>query len=242
MDDWKDFFVRAEREVGVELFVGFAHDSEEYDLWLTPLEEASLGHRASGRRRLDFLIGRAAARRALEAAGHTDGEVLTDESGAPVWPDGLVGSISHSAGRAVAVVGSLSATPGIGVDMEHRRAVDEIESLVAFGLELQWLQSQPDAVRADRLLELFAAKESLFKAVFPGYGRFFGFEAVRLKQDRAVGRFVARFPEPLDGFDHHDAISLFVGWSGDAVLALAVLGDKPDENHPHPPSATKSLS
>ncbi len=223
MDEWKDFFVQAEREFGISLFVGFAHDSEEPHLWLTPSEEASLGDRASGRRRLDFLIGRAAARRAITAAGQTGSEVLVGEAGAPVWPDGLVGSISHSAGQAVAVVASRSISSGLGVDMEHRRAVDDIESLVAFGSELEWLESHSTSARADRLLELFAVKECLFKAVFPSYGSFFGFEAVRLKPKEGRKGFEACFPEALNGFEHNGSIEAMVSWHENVLLALVAL-------------------
>lgn len=220
---WKEFVQQVERELGIKLFIGFAHHSEQDELRLTPSEETSLGGRASGRRRLDFLIGRAAARRAMEAAGYPDGEVLVGESGAPSWPRGLVGSISHSAGHAVAVVADRSTSSGVGVDLEHRRAVDEIESLVAFGSELDWLSAQTKAAKNDLLLELFAAKESLYKAVFPVYGRFFGFEAARLVRPTGSTGFDAHFEEPMEGFEHGGPIRASLAWRGDMVLALVVL-------------------
>lgn len=220
---WNDLIQNIELDLGVELFLGFAHDLEQYELSLTPLEEVALGERASDRRRLDFLIGRGAARRAMGAAGHPVGEVLVGDSGAPLWPEGLVGSISHSDGQAIAVVAESATLLGVGVDLEHRRPVDEIESLVAFGSELKWLSSQEGPAKADRLLELFAAKESLFKAVFPTFGRYFGFEAVRLVELTSGNGFEAYFQEPMPGFDYRGQIRASVSWNDDVVLALVVL-------------------
>src|SRR5437868_3509023 len=55
-------------------------------------------------RRRELVAGRMAAHRAIAAAGRPAGPV-GKESGRPVFPHGLAGSLSHSGGWAVAAVG-----------------------------------------------------------------------------------------------------------------------------------------
>src|ERR1700761_3617241 len=73
------------------------------DVTLFPDEEALLG-RAVEKRRREFAAGRGCARRALAALGLPPAPLLPGEGGAPRWPDGVVGSITHCAGYAAAAV------------------------------------------------------------------------------------------------------------------------------------------
>lgn len=164
---------------------------------LTKEEWSSLDSSAVDRRRSDFHLGRVAAHRALEALGFPGSEVLRGSSGEPLWPEKVVGSITHSANLALAMVGHRSITSGIGVDLEHRRAVDEVEDLVAFDAERDWLARAGRRARADRLLELFAAKEATFKAMYPIVRRYFGFEAVRLTRADPRGFSIAFVDDDL---------------------------------------------
>ncbi|MFD0332642.1 hypothetical protein ACFQZ0_02275 [Streptomyces erythrogriseus] len=71
------------------------------------------------RRRLEFLAGRRAARRALRAVGLDCGEI--PRSGRlPVFPPGRTASISHSTGIAVAVAGAPGRDLPLGCDLELR--------------------------------------------------------------------------------------------------------------------------
>jgi 4'-phosphopantetheinyl transferase EntD len=48
--------------------------------------------------------------------------LIPAESGAPVWPDGVIGSISHKQNIAIALVATSAISPhlsSIGVDIEH---------------------------------------------------------------------------------------------------------------------------
>jgi enterobactin synthetase component D len=85
---------------------------------------ASAGIRADDgkwvpRRRLEYLGGRLAARAALQSAGAED-PVIGSHNGAPVWPAGHCGSISHSAGLAVAVAARSRDWRSLGIDIEAR--------------------------------------------------------------------------------------------------------------------------
>ena len=71
------------------------------------------------KRRLEYLAGRLAARAALQSAG-ADDPVIGSHDGAPVWPHGYCGSISHSAGLAVAVAACSRDRRSLGIDIEAR--------------------------------------------------------------------------------------------------------------------------
>ncbi|MEU2872326.1 enterobactin synthetase [Streptomyces olivoreticuli] len=110
-------------------------------------------------RRRDFLAGRLAARRALALAGLPVGEILADGR-RPVFPEGSVGSISHSGGLAVALAAPASCFAALGCDLEVRGLPVEAAHLVLSEDERVWMAG---SVR--RLLFAFSAKETAFKAL-----------------------------------------------------------------------------
>ena len=69
------------------------------------------------KRRLEYLAGRLAARAALQSVG-ADDPIIGSHDGAPVWPHGYCGSISHSAGLAVAVAARSRDWRSLGIDIE----------------------------------------------------------------------------------------------------------------------------
>ena len=73
---------------------------------LHPAEQACIA-KAGLKRRLDFAAGRVCARRAMAQLGVDGLPLLVGEKGQPVWPPGIVGSISHCEGHYGA-----AATPG----------------------------------------------------------------------------------------------------------------------------------
>ena len=59
-------------------------------------EKSAVG--MSGARKLEFNMGRAYARSALSKLGVHDADLPMGGDRAPVWPEGLTGSITHAAG------------------------------------------------------------------------------------------------------------------------------------------------
>ncbi len=134
--------------------------------------------RAVAKRRREFLAGRHCAARALACAGHAgNGWLPIGENRLPVWPDGWLGSISHSRFGAVAVATHSSSCRALGVDMEplvDAALAADIASTVARPGELERLSDLP---RDWRVTLLFSAKEALFKALYPETRRFHDFTA-----------------------------------------------------------------
>ncbi len=220
---WNEFLTRVSARSGVPLFGGAANEIDPESPTVYRSETETVSPRASGKRMSDFRIGRQAARRALARAGISATAIPRGDSGEPIWPDGVIGSISHSAGSAIAVVAGSSTAAGIGVDLEYRRAVNEIEELVAFDRELDWLASAPSDLRGDRLLELFAVKESLYKAIFPTERKFFGFEDVRLTYSAEHHRFDVEFVASMESFRTQGRADATVSWRGEQLWALVIL-------------------
>ena len=84
---------------------------------LFPAEEALLA-RAVQTRRSEFATGRRCARSALGALGLAPAPILPGQAGAPQWPSGIVGSITHCAGYRAAAVAQTSEVMTIGLDAE----------------------------------------------------------------------------------------------------------------------------
>lgn len=136
-------------------------------------------------RRREFATTRFCARKALAALGRPSAEPLRpDAAGAPQWPHGVVGSLTHCAGyRAAAVALTPGAAggvgiAGIGIDAEpHRPLTGGLLETVARPEELDRLAAltrwEPQ-VHWDRLL--FSAKESVFKVWYPLARGWLGFE------------------------------------------------------------------
>ena len=61
-----------------------------------PADEAISMVRAVPRRRVEFATGRLCARRAMAALGHARVSIPRAQDRVPIWPDGIVGSITHT--------------------------------------------------------------------------------------------------------------------------------------------------
>jgi 4'-phosphopantetheinyl transferase EntD len=141
---------------------------------------ASAGIRADDgkwvpRRRLEYLGGRLAARAALKLAGAED-PVIGSHNGAPVWPEGYCGSISHSAGLAVAVAARSRDWRSLGIDIEARFPAHRERILTkAMGAgEFAVAQASTDPWVWTRA---WAAKEAAFKCL-SALGADLAFEAL----------------------------------------------------------------
>lgn len=165
---------------------------------LTPVKlhssELALGDRfKSLSKQQSFLLGRKAAFLALDKIG-VSVPVLRGEFDEPLWPKGVVGSISHSGEFAICVVTKDPSILGIGVDIEcaTKDFDPRIAKRICTPLEIKELPQKNDE-RADRLLKIFSAKESFYKAVFPRLRKFLGFRDVELawNGDEFEGRIVS---------------------------------------------------
>jgi 4'-phosphopantetheinyl transferase EntD len=157
-------------------------------------QERDAVHRAVPRRVAEFHAGRAAARDAMARLSLPPLPVPMGVDRAPVWPEGLTGSISHSATACVAAVGPLSIWAGIGVDLEEATPLDPmLVEQVCTRAERRWLGAQPQPERGLLAKLIFSAKEATYKAQYPTTGRIFGFDVIEISIDRGEIGFKACF-------------------------------------------------
>ena len=165
-------------------------DRELIETDLFPEEERALG-RAVEKRRREFVTGRALARQALERLGAGAVAVPSGERGEPVWPDGVVGSITHCAAYRACAVARAGDVASVGIDAEvHERLPDGVYETVSSATERRLLAGQGTGLFMDRVL--FSAKEAVYKAWFPLARRWLGFEDVEMTIDAGAGTFSAR--------------------------------------------------
>lgn len=146
------------------------------------------------RRVAEFHAGRAAARAAMVALSLPPLPVPMGPDRAPVWPEGITGSISHCATACVAVVGLRQNWAGIGVDLEEATPLEPtLVEQICTRAERRWLGEQPGTERGLLAKLIFSAKEAAYKAQYPTTGLLFGFEAMEITVDRAESRFEACF-------------------------------------------------
>jgi 4'-phosphopantetheinyl transferase EntD len=130
---------------------------------LLPAEEA-LMEGAVAKRQREFALGRACARAALEKLGHGDAVIGRAPGGAPLWPDGTIGSITHTKGYAAALVGETARFSGIGVDAERVGGVTRnLWPRLFDAAELAYLAALHDAAQACAAALIFSAKETSYK-------------------------------------------------------------------------------
>ncbi len=176
---------------------------------LFPEEEAAVGNAVEKRRR-EFVTARACAREALARLGRPGQPVGAGARGEPLWPAGVVGSITHCAGYRACAVAPDSELVTIGVDAELAEPlppglIDDI-ALPEERRWIEWASAEDPGVSWDRLL--FSVKESIYKAWFPLARSWLGFEDASVALDRSTGTFAAHLLVPgptlqgrkLDGF------------------------------------------
>ncbi len=139
-------------------------------------------------RKNEFILGRLSA--SLAAKNLTGTELLeldVLESRAPLWPDHLVGSISHNQGYVCSLVGLKSQYKSIGIDLEELgRTKIELGKQILHPNDLKTIEG----MKSEEVLTIiFSCKEALFKLLHPLVHQFFGFqeayvEAVDLKNNR----------------------------------------------------------
>jgi 4'-phosphopantetheinyl transferase EntD len=160
---------------------------------LFPEEEAVIVQAVAKRRR-EFTTARGCARAALGRLGLPPAPVLPGPRGAPQWPSGIVGSITHCAGYVAAAVARDSDILTIGLDAEpHEPLPDGVLDAIALPEEkarVAVLAAARPGVCWDRLL--FCGKETVYKAWFPLTQRWLGFEDARIDLEPDRSSFTAR--------------------------------------------------
>jgi 4'-phosphopantetheinyl transferase EntD len=131
-------------------------------------DEMKLVTTAVPKRKREFVSGRSLCKAALSQFGYHDQSILQNSSRAPIWPDDIVGSISHCDWEAAVVLANSKNLVGVGLDVElDQPLIPEVEDSVCNSLDRR-LSRKQSALRDARWSKvIFCAKESVFKALNP---------------------------------------------------------------------------
>ncbi len=131
------------------------------------------------KRQSEFIAGRHCAHLALAAHNIPHGPIGVGTARQPLWPVGIVGSISHSHGYAIAASARTCRYMAIGLDVENIVTVEtqaRIRKSIVNDDELHLLH---DSASPEKVVTLiFSVKESFFKAAYPFVGAYFGFDVM----------------------------------------------------------------
>lgn len=194
--------------------------------------EAELISRAVDKRRREFRTVRHCARQALGQLGLPPVAVLRGQHGEPLWPPGVVGSMTHCTGYRAAAVARSCEIYALGIDAEPNAplpaGVLDMIALVSERQQLSQLAATDRTTCWDRLL--FCAKEAIYKAWFPLAYRWLGFEdaAVTITLDTTdppQGTFVAHLLVPGATGTGHPLTQLDGHWlrSDELVITATTL-------------------
>jgi 4'-phosphopantetheinyl transferase EntD len=187
-------------------------------------EEAAIVANAVDKRRREFMAARACAHRALTRLGVQLSPILTGERGVPIWPEGVVGSITHCTGYRAAAVAHVREVLTIGIDAEPNEGLpSDVLTLISLKPERVMLAelAELDGTCWDRLL--FSVKETVYKAWFPITGHILDFKDVQVTINPAEGTFSARILISASAHGKSGPTDFTGNWMGrDGLLLTAV--------------------
>jgi enterobactin synthetase component D len=134
--------------------------------------------RAVPTRQREFVAGRRCAAAAMARLGQTSNGLPIGTNGAPVWPGGVVGSITHTDRIVCAAAALAGDAAGLGIDIEPVLSPDRlahVERRVATRAEIAGLAAQTRLDRVTVLTLAFSAKEAVYKCLYPQVGRVFDY-------------------------------------------------------------------
>lgn len=127
----------------------------------------------------EWKLGRYCAMQACHKLGVELTELQSNDDRSPKWPSGIVGSISHTKGVAIAMVSQKAKS--LGVDIEGIIDRERLENIKDSFMDLE----EQSLLRPQKELGAticFSAKEALYKAVRPLCGEYFGFHEAKMLQ------------------------------------------------------------
>lgn len=135
----------------------------DYTAELRP-DEYKIISNASEKRKREFSTGRKCAKQALIRFSVNDVSILPGENREPLWPEGIIGSISHCKDLCCAVTTRNKKIASIGFDVENIKDLKEnIAPHICTEEELDWLHGQAEIDQTSLALLFFSIKESLYK-------------------------------------------------------------------------------
>ena len=182
-----------------------------------PLKQSEDLPQAVPARLFEYSAGRHAARLALGGLGIPTQAIPMQKDRSPLWPEGIVGSISHSRSACVAAVWR---GKGIGLDLEEAEDLElDLWPSVLSASEQDWVRRQSLPGLFAKVI--FSAKEAAYKAQYGQSRQLFGFETIEVAvTDQS---FTANFTETIPPFAKGETLQGRWGQAAGHILTLVSL-------------------
>lgn len=176
-------------------------------------DEAKLAENAVPSRQREFAAGRYLAGDLLTQIG-APSPVLRNDDRSPIWPAGIVGSITHTKNYCAVAVAKSELIRGVGLDVEQLAPLKNTAVLAAIvaNEDKAWLEKTKDQLAWGKLV--FSAKECAYKAQYHLARTYLGFDAMWIEPKVDVtqplpseGTFVAHFRKPSGDFSPGDTLT-----------------------------------
>jgi 4'-phosphopantetheinyl transferase EntD len=151
-----------------------------------PPEEAELVAKAIPTRRAEFAAARGAARQGLRRLGRLQSPPIgRDPRGAPIWPEGVVGAITHCPGFCAAALAPTVTFASLGLDAEGAEdlPIDLLDHVCSPAERSAFPGPARGATSWGKVA--FSAKEAIYKAYYPLAQAFLDFRDVELQLSSA---------------------------------------------------------
>ena len=139
-------------------------------------DECIFVRNAINKRRREFLAGHTIARKLLEKLYHFPCSIPVGSMRQPVWPESVIGSITHDGDYCVVVAGHSDRTQLIGIDLAESTPLDpSLIPMICTKDEVKTLQHARNLIdfAGDPYKLVFSVKESIYKCLFPNSSRSF---------------------------------------------------------------------
>lgn len=190
-------------------------------------EEQEAVSKAVASRRAEFAAGRSCARRALNAIGLRNVALPVAPDRTPCWPQGVIGSITHTADYAAAAVARRrDGIVAVGIDLETLEDLDDaLRPMIMRPAERAWLDEHRPDERGILARTYFSAKECAFKCQFTLSRTMMEFEDFEIALDLDRERFTASFTRDVPPFEVGRSLHGAFRQKADLIATTMVLDD-----------------
>jgi phosphopantetheine--protein transferase-like protein len=192
---------------------------------LAPQEAACISQAGSKRRR-EFACGRIFARRALKSFDPEDRCLLIDADRVPIWPAGLIGSITHSDHYCAVAVARKDQVSAIGIDVEElERVTLDLSEYILLPSEIEGANLHASSIqqRLRHIAVVFSAKETIYKCLYPITRSHLSFHDVHISVSEGLTSFEARLLRSAGTFYMgHCFVGRYVVKNGLVATAIAL--------------------
>ena len=197
-------------------FTSDKHELSLHKLALPP------NHQFSPKRLTDFSTGRYCAIKALEQLGIKDAIIPIGIDREPIWPDGIVGSISHCDSLVGAIVAKKSEHISLGLDIEEiGRVTSDLWDLVFTENEKVYLNVLTGRKLEEQSTAIFSIKEAFYKFQHPLTKTFLDFLDVEVSLPSMDKVVVISDEISLDSMIRKNKIKYF--FDNDCVISIIII-------------------